>query len=113
MRLFSLRPEEFLPDCPYFALWSLDTVISMTSPNLILDILVHERSLSRGVPPSYPPPEQFFNPSTYNFGRYFTAFNSDKLKLRSNATYSEVSCSLFVTQNPNQTKNTKSPQPQL
>ncbi|NXW61816.1 ELYS protein, partial [Eurystomus gularis] len=63
----SLRPEEFLHDCPYFALWSLDTVISMTSPKLILDILVHERSLSRGVPPSYPPPEQFFNPSTYNF----------------------------------------------
>ncbi|KAM6207601.1 protein ELYS [Sarcoramphus papa] len=63
----SLRPEEFLHDCPYFALWSLDTVVSMTSPNLILDILVHERSLSRGVPPSYPPPEQFFNPSTYNF----------------------------------------------
>ncbi|XP_054249031.1 protein ELYS [Indicator indicator] len=63
----SLRPEEFLHDCPYFAFWSLDTVISMTSPNLILDILVHERSLSRGVPPSYPPPEQFFNPSTYNF----------------------------------------------
>ncbi|XP_010191992.1 PREDICTED: protein ELYS-like, partial [Mesitornis unicolor] len=63
----SLRPEEFLHDCPYFALWSLDTVVSMTSSNLILDILVHERSLSRGVPPSYPPPEQFFNPSTYNF----------------------------------------------
>ncbi|KAM6082848.1 protein ELYS [Chlamydotis macqueenii] len=63
----SLRPEEFLHDCPYFALWSLDTVISMTSPNVILDIMVHERSLSRGVPPSYPPPEQFFNPSTYNF----------------------------------------------
>ncbi|XP_072783280.1 protein ELYS isoform X2 [Taeniopygia guttata] len=63
----SLRPEELLHDCPYFALWSLDPVISMTSPNLILDILVHERSLSRGVPPSYPPPEQFFNPSTYNF----------------------------------------------
>ncbi|XP_072713835.1 protein ELYS-like [Ciconia boyciana] len=63
----SLRPEEFLHDCPYFALWSLDAVISVTSPNLILDILVHERSLSRGVPPSYPPPEQFFHPSTYNF----------------------------------------------
>ncbi|KAM9561912.1 protein ELYS isoform 2-T5 [Guaruba guarouba] len=63
----SLRPEEFLHDCPYFALWSLDSVISMTSPNLILDIVVHERSLSRGVPPSYPPPEQYFNPSTYNF----------------------------------------------
>ncbi|XP_061847084.1 protein ELYS isoform X2 [Colius striatus] len=63
----SLRPEEFLQDCPYFAFWSLDSVISTTSPNLILDILVHERSLSRGVPPSYPPPEQFFSPSTYNF----------------------------------------------
>lgn len=88
MHLFSLRPEEFLHDCPYFALWSLDPVISMTSPNLILDVLVHERSLSRGVPPSYPPPEQFFNPSTYNFGRYFTAFhlNTDRLQLRSNAT---------------------------
>ncbi|NXG27301.1 ELYS protein, partial [Dromaius novaehollandiae] len=63
----SLRPGEFLHNCPYFALWSLDTVVSMTSPNVILDVLVHERSLSRGVPPSYPPPEQFFNPSTYNF----------------------------------------------
>ncbi|XP_071595234.1 protein ELYS [Heliangelus exortis] len=63
----SLRPEELLHDCSYFALWSLDTVISVTSPSLILDILVHERSLSRGVPPTYPPPEQFFNPSTYNF----------------------------------------------
>ncbi|XP_048792519.1 protein ELYS isoform X1 [Lagopus muta] len=63
----SLRPEEFLHNCPYFALWSLDAVTNVTSPNLILDVLVHERSLSRGVPPSYPPPEQFFNPSTYNF----------------------------------------------
>ncbi|XP_074436040.1 protein ELYS-like [Larus michahellis] len=63
----SLRPEELLHECPYFALWSLDTVVSVTSPKLLLDILVHERSLSRGVPPSYPPPEQFFNPSTYNF----------------------------------------------
>ncbi|XP_072187114.1 protein ELYS [Excalfactoria chinensis] len=63
----SLRPEEFLHNCSYFALWSLDAVTSVTSPNIILDVLVHERSLSRGVPPSYPPPEQFFNPSTYNF----------------------------------------------
>ncbi|XP_060128875.1 protein ELYS isoform X2 [Zootoca vivipara] len=63
----SLRPGEFLHNCPYFALWSLDAVVSMTSPHRILDVLVHERSLSRGVPPSYPPPEQFFNPSTYNF----------------------------------------------
>ncbi|XP_042308274.1 protein ELYS isoform X2 [Sceloporus undulatus] len=63
----SLRPGEFLHNCPYFALWSLDAVVSMTSPHQILDVLVHERSFSRGVPPSYPPPEQFFNPSTYNF----------------------------------------------
>ncbi|XP_028903078.1 protein ELYS isoform X1 [Ornithorhynchus anatinus] len=63
----SLRPGEFLHNCSYFALWSLDAVVSRTSPHHILDILVHERSLSRGVPPSYPPPEQFFNPSSYNF----------------------------------------------
>ncbi|KAM6365707.1 protein ELYS-like [Alca torda] len=63
----SLRPEELHYDCPYFALWSLDTVVSMTSPKLPLDILVHERSLSRGVPPSYPPPEQFFHARNYNF----------------------------------------------
>ncbi|KAM9259208.1 protein ELYS-like [Morus bassanus] len=63
----SLRPEESLHDCPYFALWSLDTVTSMTSPNLILDIVVPERSLSRRAPPSYPPAAQFFHPSTYNF----------------------------------------------
>ncbi|KAM6127979.1 LOW QUALITY PROTEIN: protein ELYS-like [Pterocles gutturalis] len=63
----SLRPEELLHDCPYFALWSLDTVMSMTSPHLILDILVDEHSLSRRIPPSYPRREQLFHPSTYNF----------------------------------------------
>ncbi|XP_013907786.1 PREDICTED: protein ELYS [Thamnophis sirtalis] len=63
----SLRPGELLHNCPYFALWSLDAMVSITSPNHILDVLVHERSFTRGVPPSYPPPEQFFNPSTYNF----------------------------------------------
>ncbi|XP_075300284.1 protein ELYS-like [Opisthocomus hoazin] len=63
----SLRPEEFLDDCPYFALWSPDPVISMTSPNLILDVLVHKRSLRWGVSPSRLPPEHFFRPSTYNF----------------------------------------------
>nr|XP_003410973.2 protein ELYS [Loxodonta africana] len=63
----SLRSGEYLHNCSYFALWSLDSVVSRTSPHYILDILVHERSLSRGVPPLYPPPEQFFNPSTYNF----------------------------------------------
>lgn len=103
MHLLAFRPEELLHHCPYFALWSLDTVISMTSPNPLLDILVHERSLSRGVPLSHPLPEQFFHPSSYNFGRYFTAFDSDKLKVRSNAIY-WFSCSLFVTQNPSETK---------
>ncbi|XP_051868119.1 protein ELYS isoform X2 [Pristis pectinata] len=63
----SLRAGEKLGNCPYFALWSLDAVVNMTFPYYLLDVLVHERSLSRGVPPSYPPPEQFFNPSTYNF----------------------------------------------
>ncbi|KAM4861513.1 protein ELYS isoform 2-T2 [Thomomys bottae] len=63
----SLRSGEYLHNCSYFALWSLDSVVSRTSPHYILDILVHERSLSRGVPPAYPPPEQFFNPSTFNF----------------------------------------------
>lgn len=63
----SLRSGESLHNCSYFALWSLDSVVSRTAPRDILDILVHERSLNRGVPPSYPPPEQFFNPSTFNF----------------------------------------------
>ncbi|XP_043914627.1 protein ELYS [Protopterus annectens] len=63
----SLRPGEFLHNCPYFSLWSLDSVVGMISPYYLLDILVHEKSLSRGVPPSYPPPEQFFSPSSYNF----------------------------------------------
>ncbi|XP_039091782.1 protein ELYS isoform X2 [Hyaena hyaena] len=63
----SLRSGEYLHNCPYFALWSLDSVVSKTFPHYILDVLVHERSLSRGVPPSFPPPEQFFSPSTYNF----------------------------------------------
>ncbi|XP_036925412.1 protein ELYS [Sturnira hondurensis] len=63
----SLRSGEYLHNCSYFALWSLDSVVSSTSPHHILDVLVHERSLSRGVSPSYSPPEQFFNPSSYNF----------------------------------------------
>ncbi|GCB65545.1 hypothetical protein scyTo_0013473 [Scyliorhinus torazame] len=63
----SLRAGEQLHNCPYFALWSLDAIVCLTFPYYLMDVLVHERSLSRGVPPSYPPPEQFFNPSTYNF----------------------------------------------
>nr|XP_015206993.1 PREDICTED: protein ELYS [Lepisosteus oculatus]XP_015206998.1 PREDICTED: protein ELYS [Lepisosteus oculatus] len=63
----SLRTGEFLHCCSYFALWSLESVVEMTSPSPLLDVLVHERSLSRGLPPRCPPPEQFFNPTTYNF----------------------------------------------
>ncbi|XP_056332436.1 protein ELYS [Danio aesculapii] len=63
----SLRTGESLRNCPYLAVWSLDCVIEMTAPCALLDILVHERSLSRGLPYTCPPPEQFFNPTTYNF----------------------------------------------
>ncbi|XP_064329818.1 protein ELYS-like, partial [Phalacrocorax carbo] len=63
----SLRPEESLQDCPYFALWSLDAVTSTTAPNPLLDVVVQERSLSWRVPPSYPQPELCFHPSTYKF----------------------------------------------
>ncbi|XP_004853539.1 protein ELYS isoform X2 [Heterocephalus glaber] len=63
----SLRSGEYLHNCSYFALWSLESVVSRTFPHAILDILVHERSLSRVIPSSYPPPEQFFNPSTFSF----------------------------------------------
>ncbi|XP_040285255.1 protein ELYS isoform X2 [Bufo bufo] len=62
----SLRPGQFLRNCSYFAFWSLEALTNITEDS-IFDILVHERSLSRGVPPSYPPPEQFYFPSTYNF----------------------------------------------
>ncbi|KAM8945526.1 protein ELYS [Pelodytes ibericus] len=62
----SLRPGQFLRNCSYFAFWSLETLVNMTQDS-ILDVVVHERSLSRGVPPPYPPPEQFYFPSNYNF----------------------------------------------
>ncbi|XP_041418029.1 protein ELYS isoform X2 [Xenopus laevis] len=63
----SLRSGQFLRNCSYFAFWSLEAVVNITTQDIIFDILVHERSLSRGIPPSYPPPEQFYYPSTYNF----------------------------------------------
>ncbi|XP_072588891.1 protein ELYS isoform X3 [Vulpes vulpes] len=63
----SLRSGEYLHNCSYFALWSLESVVNKTYPHYILDVLVNERSLSRGIPPSYPPPEQFFNANIYNF----------------------------------------------
>ncbi|KAL7872722.1 hypothetical protein AOLI_G00117930 [Acnodon oligacanthus] len=63
----SLRAGESLRNCPYLAVWSLDSVVEMTAPSILLDVVVHERSLSRGLPYTFPPPEQFFNPTTYNF----------------------------------------------
>ncbi|XP_075718844.1 protein ELYS isoform X2 [Rhinoderma darwinii] len=62
----SLGPGQFLRNCSYFAFWSLEALANVTE-DTIFDILVQERSLSRGVSPSYPPPEQFYFPSTYNF----------------------------------------------
>ncbi|XP_034535275.1 protein ELYS isoform X2 [Notolabrus celidotus] len=63
----SLRTGESLQNCPYLAVWSLDPVVQMVSQHLLLDVVVHERSLSRGLPYTCPPPEQYFNPTTYNF----------------------------------------------
>ncbi|XP_047436252.1 protein ELYS isoform X2 [Mugil cephalus] len=63
----SLRTGESLQNCPYLAVWSLDPVVQMVSPHFLLDVVVHERSLSRGLPYTCPPPEQYFNPTTYNF----------------------------------------------
>lgn len=66
-----LRAGESLRNCPYMAVWSLDSMVEMTAPCPLMDILVHERSLCRGLPYTCPPPEQFFNPTTYNFGKTF------------------------------------------
>ncbi|KAM7423879.1 hypothetical protein PAMA_000309 [Pampus argenteus] len=63
----SLRTGESLHNCPYLAVWSLDPVVQMVSPHVLLDVLVHDRSLSRGMPLTCPPPEQYFNSTTYNF----------------------------------------------
>ncbi|XP_072236443.1 protein ELYS isoform X2 [Leuresthes tenuis] len=63
----SLRTGESLQNCPYLAVWSLDSMVQMVSPHILIDVVVHERSLSRGLPFTCPPPEQYFNPTTYNF----------------------------------------------
>ncbi|XP_049454990.1 protein ELYS isoform X2 [Epinephelus fuscoguttatus] len=63
----SLRTGESLQNCPYLAVWSLDPVVKMVSQHVLLDVVVHDRSLSRGLPFTCPPPEQYFNPTTYNF----------------------------------------------
>lgn len=64
-----IRMGESLQNCPYLAVWSLDPVVQMVSAHVLLDVVVHDRSLSRGLPFTCPPPEQYFNPTTYNFGR--------------------------------------------
>lgn len=63
-----VRTGESLQNCPYLAVWSLDPVVQMVSSHVLLDVVVHDRSLSRGLPFTCPPPEQYFNPTTYNFG---------------------------------------------
>lgn len=63
----SLRAGESLQNCPYLAVWSLDAVMQLVSPHVLLDVVVNERSLSRGLPYTCPPPEQYFSPTTYNF----------------------------------------------
>ncbi|KAM3625435.1 uncharacterized protein V6R79_012009 [Siganus canaliculatus] len=63
----SLRTGESLQNCPYLAVWSLEPVVQMVSSHFLLDTVVHDRSLSRGLPYTWPPPEQYFNPTTYNF----------------------------------------------
>ncbi|KAF5891327.1 protein ELYS [Clarias magur] len=63
----SLRAGESLQNCPYLAVWSLDSVVEVTESCPLLDMVVHERSLSRALPHTCPPPEQFYNPNTYNF----------------------------------------------
>ncbi|XP_053093754.1 protein ELYS isoform X2 [Pangasianodon hypophthalmus] len=63
----SLRAGESLQNCPYLAVWSLDSVVEVTQSCPLLDVVVHERSLSRALPHTCPPPEQFYNPNTYNF----------------------------------------------
>ncbi|XP_068586372.1 protein ELYS isoform X2 [Cebidichthys violaceus] len=63
----SLRTGESLQNCPYLAVWSLHPVVQMVSQHVLLDVVVHDRSLSRGLPFTCPPPEQYFNPTTYNF----------------------------------------------
>nr|XP_057945294.1 protein ELYS [Doryrhamphus excisus] len=63
----SLRTGESLQNCPYFAVWCLDQVMQMASPRTLLDVMIQDHSLSRSLPLTFPPPEQYFNPTAYNF----------------------------------------------
>ncbi|XP_058254932.1 protein ELYS isoform X1 [Hemibagrus wyckioides] len=67
LRTCVLRAGESLQNCPYLAVWSLDSVVEVAQSCPLLDMVVHERSLSRALPHTCPPPEQFYNPNTYNF----------------------------------------------
>ncbi|XP_077481821.1 protein ELYS isoform X3 [Stigmatopora argus] len=63
----SFRMGESLRNCPYLAVWCLDPVTQMASPHTLLDVVIKEHSLSRGLPLPFPPPEQYFHPTAYNF----------------------------------------------
>ncbi|XP_061621827.1 protein ELYS isoform X4 [Phyllopteryx taeniolatus] len=63
----SFRMGESLQNCPYLAIWCLNPVTQMASPHTLLDVVVQDHSLSRGLPLTFPPPEQYFNPTAYNF----------------------------------------------
>ncbi|XP_019747194.1 protein ELYS isoform X2 [Hippocampus comes] len=63
----SFRMGESLQNCAYLAVWCLDPVTQMAPQNVLLDVVVQDHSLSRGLPLTFPPPEQYFNPTTYNF----------------------------------------------
>ncbi|XP_077568926.1 protein ELYS isoform X2 [Stigmatopora nigra] len=63
----SFRMGESLRNCPYLAVWCLDPVTQMASPHTLLDVVIKEDSLSRGLPLPFPPPEQYFHPTAYNF----------------------------------------------
>uniref|UniRef100_A0AAX7T372 AT hook containing transcription factor 1 n=1 Tax=Astatotilapia calliptera TaxID=8154 RepID=A0AAX7T372_ASTCA len=92
----SLRTGESLQMCPYLAAWSLDPVVQMVSPHVFLDVVVHERSLSRGLPFTCPPPEQYFNPTTYNFDAT-CLLNSGIVHLTCSGYQKEASFLLFTS----------------
>lgn len=78
-----IRAGESLQNCPYLAVWSLDSVVEVTQSCPLLDMVVHERSLSRALPHTCPPPEQFYNPNTYNFGKYTHTYHNVLLYIQS------------------------------
>lgn len=86
MKMFErcvIRAGESLQNCPYLAVWSLDSVVEVTQSCPLLDMVVHERSLSRALPHTCPPPEQFYNPNTYNFGKYTHTYHNVLLYITS------------------------------